>query len=823
MPLLRLLHQITNMYQNVKDAQNELREQPGVSKRVVTLKDESSLASEMNDPTIIGSLQEPMDNSVLDERYDTFNEAYQLGHSVSRTRMPSLGPLIPLTPSPGSRNRPQSFAQKLKSTSKSVKGKLGYTNLTETLSTPVKKSPTASFDHAFMLQKSDSEIKNVFPGGTIGFSDAINRSSMSHIAPVLAGADIPVCWRTMLHLLDLYATMPETKTISQRISISPDVTDKSNKKLNISQDSKHMQEDDEGPATPVPPRRELVLPERTRLVVFGVAKISKTRLLATLSGLKLEAEITSLHSSATWRKKSRPAALECSHSGQVGRAMIVLLEGVAPNQQTVVRVTVGKSQTLYTSVSRRGKDRNNGLVMIGPVNIDIPQHPVALHGMMTRSSKQLSTTLQELRVARNSARLSRQNEDPESPTHSKEHAKETGPNIPKPPAYSGKSKVATASGLLQPLVMQFNILLESLSVTAALLPSLQAQYKMEKVKSIGVSGNKAKFTIDLPNHTLSFTTKIQTNEANIPNEASIALPPIHVSAQYVTENAPQDIPVDGVVLRQGGYVSASAEIGDFERCLTTDLLNHLVFAQKVFMREVNEVVQKVYGGEKPVPLWLDDGEDTGSSIKRILFSLNIRVKRIQLTATTPCSSAVRFETGALELHLSNRVKNIAEGPNTKLFGKAQIDFNLSLGQIIRNVIFDEAEPEFQQYAFFNTTIGLRNAFQDEMLNDDKELVLITLKRPLIYIQPVAVDKAILVWLNYKNAYEYWAEKRANLNKEVLTATQQVFEKMPFGQFSQHLGATHLSTVFLQLTVEDMGICLPLNPLPFVSHSPYTIP
>lgn len=307
---------------------------------------------------------------------------------------------------------------------------------------------------------------------------------------------------------------------------------------------------------------------------------------------------------------------------------------------------------------------------------------------------------------------------------------------------------------------------------------------------------------------------MQTVEVNIPPEASIALPPIHVDAQYVTENAPQDIPVDGVVLRQGGYVSASAEIGDFERSLTTDLLNHLVFAQKVFLREVNEVIQKVYGGEKPVPLWLDD-EDNGPSVRRILFSLNIRVKRIQLTATTPCSSAVRFETNALDLHLSNRVKNMADISNTKLFGKAQIDFNLSLGQIIRNVIFDEAEPEFQQYAFFNTTISLRNAFQDEMLNDDKELVLITLKRPLIYIQPVAVDKAILVWLNYKNAYEYWAEKRANLNKELLTGTQ-AFEKTAFGQFSQHLAASNLSTVFLQLTVEDMGICLPLNPLPVVS-------
>lgn len=406
----------------------------------------------------------------------------------------------------------------------------------------------------------------------------------------------------------------------------------------------------------------------------------------------------------------------------------------------------------------------------------------------------------------------------------------------KPSTYATKSK--SASGLIQPLVMQFNVLLQSLSVSAALLPSLQAQYKMDHVTSVGISGYKAKFTIDLPNHTLSFTTKhhvsshlffsfsialsiivsffpiFQTTETNLPPEASIALPPIHVSAQYVTESAPQDIPIDGVVLRQGGYVSASAEIGDFERCLTTDLLNHLVFAQKVFMREVNEVVQKVYGGEKPVPLWLDDGEESSSSMRRILFSLNIRVKRIQLTATTPCSSAVRFETNALDFHLSNRVKNMAEHANTKLFGKAQIDFNLSLGQIIRNVIFDEAEPEFQQYAFFNTTIEMRNAFQDEM-NDDKELVLITLKRPLIYIQPVAVDKAILVWLNYKNAYEYWAEKRANLNKEVLTATQQVL-----GQFSQHLGASNLSTLFLQLTVEDMGICLPLNQLPMVSTTSF---
>lgn len=76
---------------------------------------------------------------------------------------------------------------------------------------------------------------------------------------------------------------------------------------------------------------------------------------------------------------------------------------------------------------------------------------------------------------------------------------------------------------------------------------------------------------------------------------------------------------------------------------------------------------------------------------------------------------------------------------------------------------------------FINLVGIRNAFQGEMVGEgeDKEVILITLRRPLIYIQPIAVDKAILVWLNYKNAYEYWNEQRSILNSEVLSATQQV--------------------------------------------------
>lgn len=45
-----------------------------------------------------------------------------------------------------------------------------------------------------------------------------------------------------------------------------------------------------------------------------------------------------------------------------------------------------------------------------------------------------------------------------------------------------------------------------------------------------------------------------------------------------------DLLLDGAVLRQGNYLSAVADIGVFEQSLTTDLLNHLVFVQKVFMK-----------------------------------------------------------------------------------------------------------------------------------------------------------------------------------------------------------------------------------------------
>ena len=86
-----------------------------------------------------------------------------------------------------------------------------------------------------------------------------------------------------------------------------------------------------------------------------------------------------------------------------------------------------------------------------------------------------------------------------------------------------------------------------------------------------------------------------------------------------------------MVLCRGNYLSAVAEIGTFEHCLTTDLLNHLVFVQKVFMTEVNDVLNKVSGSDKPVPLWEDwpgegQHDDSSSALRMLLYNLIVRLK-----------------------------------------------------------------------------------------------------------------------------------------------------------------------------------------------------
>jgi hypothetical protein len=869
MPLLRLVNQIVTMHQNVKEANEELKENKPSSSVLTAPAETASAASSSDHKDFLQGHKKNSSGSSTSSNLSavqhmraqneqsfssdgpsataiTGNAPHRLSESSSRRGFQTPSPSMMIKSQ--IRNRPKSFAQKFRPNSR-LAGMTGGVN---------PDSPVADQHDSFILTSAPLEM-------------------------ITEEQTMIRCWKTMYNLLELYSTMPITKTVQRQsltpvsnVNIEAGIINRGQTKratTPTARDNAGMTKTPDLDA-PLPkvntpgegPRRaikevsfakaDVVKHEHTPIIVFGIAKIRRTKLTAVISGLKLEGEIKELQTSMHYREKIRTpmkGVVEASVIGNMQETNLVLLEGRVPNQQTVVKMTVGKTHVIHTSHMWKTKDKNCGTLSVDLVQVEIPQHPVDLHSIVTRGTKELSSTLQEFRGARILQRgrtMAADEMDAIIPQQSPKVVKEEKNRA------AGAEKSATGSPgvgsdeeeksrLIKPFVMQFNINMHKLVMSAALLPSLKAEYSMENLTSKGMTGDKATFVIDLPKHTLSFNTKLQdldTSEAHLPSEASIDLPKVQVSAEYIQDDgvsganakagksssttSPSDAEAaaaaaaDGSILSQGSYLSAEAEIGELEHSLTTDLLNHLVFVQKVFMKEVNEVVQKMSGSDRPVPVWTEFGEmelQTADSNKRLLYSIIVRLKNITITATTPANSGVRFETGLSELHISNRVQNMQGSSKEKInrvFTKAMVNLKLSLGQLIRDPIYYEAEPQFQNHAYFKTTVHLRNAFQGENVPtttgaSETDLICITLNRPLVFVQPIAVDRAILFWLSYKNAWEYWTEQRLNLNKEVLWATEQVLEKVPIAQFTNQLSAQHVGTLFLQLNVQDIGLCIPL--------------
>lgn len=58
------------------------------------------------------------------------------------------------------------------------------------------------------------------------------------------------------------------------------------------------------------------------------------------------------------------------------------------------------------------------------------------------------------------------------------------------------------------------------------------------------------------------------------------------------------------------------------------------------------------------------------------------------------------------------------------------------------------------------------------MKDSQHSFLILLNRPFLLIKSNAIDKAILLWLNYRNTYNYWRKEREKL----LVMTNRCYDK-----------------------------------------------
>ncbi|XP_076826116.1 bridge-like lipid transfer protein family member 1 isoform X2 [Clavelina lepadiformis] len=573
------------------------------------------------------------------------------------------------------------------------------------------------------------------------------------------------------------------------------------------------------------------------MVMSGSLNLLKLQLSAEVGGLKMSTDLCKLIAGAKHTRTSINQYKHEAHSS-IDASLDSIYADVTENpsniNKTILTSKVGSCRLEASTNHQRDSGCDNTCsLLIGRIVVDLPQQPALLHDILTRGSMQISTHFMEF-AKTPSYKQSFDVVDGGFPSATPSQATVAPLMTPMTPSaitafidYSQDSSDVTNL----PVIACLSLSTEGIEIGANLLPSLRAKYFTGKIDGNGVTGSDATFSVTMPTHTLHFTSELPSLSDSGPYSTSIELPPISAEGEFKQHKRYDDKNGD-LQMKEGEYLSVSIRVGGFEHTLTTDLLNQLIFLQEVFVREVNDVIQKITRKDKTTSVMSETSvksfESTESS--KLLYQLQFELDGIQITASTPSSNAVRLKTGTVTFELSNRVIRAGKFKNIpkylKLFGKAHVDLTLSLGTLIFNNIYPEAEAEFQQMAHFTTRIGFQNTTQQASdtqrgkagltapsPSDDNSVILISLMRPVFFVQPTAFDKAIQIFLAYRRAYEEWTEKKDSLEGDVRYATSQVVNVLQ-SRRSQTSNASSVATsyLFLQLSVRDMGVCLP------VSHS-----
>ncbi|XP_003371517.1 conserved hypothetical protein [Trichinella spiralis] len=423
--------------------------------------------------------------------------------------------------------------------------------------------------------------------------------------------------------------------------------------------------------------------------------------------------------------------------------------------QMAVEQSVG-SLNLATDVEQSVSDskmKNHLDLTIGPVSLDVPLHPGTLHGVVMRGKKTLSERMPMLFT----------------PLVVEEvvQVKEKAPLMAPSRQFFKKASWAE---------FEFRIVVRGVHVDAALLPSLKATYRMGEAMSFGTTGGSAEFHVIVPSHQVVFDVKALAGSSAqvVAPFVQIELPPLNSKGSYI--HAPLEpeprfgngVPLarsSGFVVRQGSYLKIDTEIGTIRHTLTTDLLYQLLFIEETFTRELSEIVQKI-STERSSISWF-----SWSSSRMILYSITFNLRSVCIMATTPTAIAVRMMIEQFSLHFSNRLlhRNRADTLD-KVQWIAECDLHVALGQLTVGDQFDELA--FQQVAYLKTGLTLQNIVSktdstdsgnsdranEEQQTDQASSYQVTLRQPVLYIQPRALDKAVLLWINYKSTYQFWNEQ-----------------------------------------------------------------
>ncbi|TNN09652.1 hypothetical protein EWB00_006173, partial [Schistosoma japonicum] len=713
--------------------------------------------------------------------------------------------------------------------------------------------------------------------------------------------------------------------------------------------------------------------ERIPLVVFVAAKIRQMAVSAVLSELNLNAGVRNVHGSFTLSKQIRGHGgfsekfLTHSLNLHFSDYNIQLTEKLPSKIQEVVCVKAGRSHLMLSCSRSLQSERNACFISLGRIMVTLPHHPVRLHSVMQRQAKRISSTVYELLRNPNTGYTqihswrssgSRMATTPTCSTTTT--ASDPSNNLRSSyQLLTEPAQFATTASKTNPSPpLSFNLLAVSqgLTVNVALHSTLKAVYHIDPIYVTGQVGSRSYVDISVTDHSLSL--KSLHPPANFPTSISLPLPRILASivqrvssgGRYARSQRKAPTLTHGLEAEQGLYLDIQIQIDTLEQNLTTDMLNYIMVVVKLFMKEINEVIQKMAGEErprlrKPHPKFThnqmsqpdDLARSNVSTIQNVLtgdwllsraargrgkFTIKIRMKEIQLLASTK-NGAIKLEARKIEIELTNRVSqthlldnrnaassffqsndphdlsqkrpsNLNIRPNafdqffesgrkssagltsdSSLFIYATIaNVGLDLGYFDQDT-FHALSPDFQNVAFFRTSIALRSLLADEKFaptqgmnsstaatvtttntsHCEQDAFLISLNRPIVWLKPFTLDRGIMMWMVYKDEFAKWNEHIEHLASMVPPEEAPIHSNfvhhstghppedyytslpssVPFSSVHPIEGCANgipdvavvsnnrvnnklPSTLFLQLSIEDLGVCLPIHMIKLPSQS-----
>ncbi len=270
------------------------------------------------------------------------------------------------------------------------------------------------------------------------------------------------------------------------------------------------------------------------------------------------------------------------------------------------------------------------------------------------------------------------------------------------------------------------------------------------------------------------------------------------------------------------YIDLDFRVAPLSRELNAEVIAQLAFVIKVFIKEMNNILQAVYTSnecnetpvKQPAPLTKQPAHISTQS--HIYYTLKLQVGKISFTGITPTNTALSLYTGDdTLLNLTNKNYLAHSDTVTHVFEQtteftlkpsidAQCNISVELKTSVAATFYDsghninssdeistnssssrsssekskstvkssqnkaptKSKPtndEWFQLAYFNTKFDLRNSIKASDQGFDRGSIMITVEKPRFYLQPGSIDSAILFWLNYKSTYEYWLQQRQQIS------------------------------------------------------------